>query len=123
MAYTSLPGTVVSKWDDDYDDLKKQLAKEKDPIKKRKLTYDMSQLVNKIEARLNKDIRSVKTYYGQHATVVDKCLANAAKEYKNAKKLASDFKKSPKKTEFVPQLKRSIQLITASEKALKDEFL
>ena len=123
MAYNAVPTTDIGNLDDDYKDAADQLPGATDNSARARITAQMQSLATQIEERANKDVRIVQGYFAQHQRTINQMHNQAKAELKNAKDLAAKFKKDAKKTEFVPQVKRSVQKLDTLYKGMKADAL
>ena len=122
-SYPKLSAADVKQWDDDYKQLRGQLAQEQDLQQKEKLEGELQALAVKIEERLTKDIQAVRRYSKTRHHNVDSFVNEAQAELKLAKDKAAEFKKKPGKAGLPPQVKDSIEKITDIEKAFQADGL
>ena len=122
-SYPKLSAADVKQWDDDYKQLRGQLAQEQDLQQKEKLEGELQALAVKIEERLTKDIQAVRRYSKTRHHNVDSFVNEAQTELKRAKDKAAEFKKKPGKAGLPPQVKDSIKKITDIEKAFQADGL
>jgi len=123
MAYNPVPATDIKDLDDDYKDAADNLPGATDNAARARITSQMQSLATQIEERANKDLRIVQGYFAQHQRAINQMQTQAKAELKNAQDLAAKFKKDPKKTEFVPQVKRSVQKLDTLYKGMKADAL
>lgn len=121
MAYTLLPATQVSTWDDEFEDLTDELANETNERARRLIEREMESLGVKIEKRLLLDMGKARGYYNQHVTKTNTWLAEALKLGKTAEALAAKFKSNPAKTEYVAQIKLIQVRLDAINQAITDD--
>lgn len=123
MAYANLSTADVGKWDTKYHQLEQQFPTLTNPIAKRKTMAQMETYATRVEERINRDMRTVQDYFEQHKRTVNQLLAEANQEIKYARSIAAKYKKDPRKTEYVPQLKHSAKKLGDLHKAMKADAL
>ena len=121
MAYTALPMTDVNNWDLEYKDKAEELEKERDPLARQRLQAELRELGEQIEARIVLDMGKVEDYHAEHAGNVKAWQAQAVKLGKTAQALAAGYKKNPKRTEAVPQIKRILTELAEIDRAITDD--
>jgi hypothetical protein len=121
MAYTATPGADVSGWDDDYKTAATALAKETDNAKKAKLTAEMQSLATRVEERLSRDLQIVRRNFTERSRNMDKVVALAPTELKQAQATAASYKKNPGKIELPGQLQYAVKKVAGFEQSIKDD--
>jgi len=119
MDYTDVPATDVSAWDDDYKELKDDIALENDGNAKRRKTIELQKLAVKIEKRMGTDMDMVQRNQGLHLRETARIMAASQQEIKRARSLAASYRKKPQNAQFVAQLQVSIRALADLENDLK----
>jgi hypothetical protein len=122
MDYPVLNTTAVAKMISDIGQLNHDLAGKTNDTERAKVTAQIQSTGIKLEERLNKDIRILKGYFTTHQDKATRWLAQSQVELKDATNLAAAFKKDPKKTELMPQLKRAIDGIDLIQQTANQDF-
>jgi hypothetical protein len=105
MAYPKLTKQAVVALDEEYG--------------RRKANHlNVSQLEQKIERRLNKDIRTAKIYLGQHQKKIAQWLSDAKTDLKQAQAAVAAIKKEPANHQNKERLRQLIEAIAGYGRAM-----